>query len=104
MLEELQLMSPLIIQAAYTNRLSSVSNESNIRTMINYINIMKTEVNLSDHYRRALIELLSRFSNYLFGLLCYCCIIVIIVIVWFYFIGPIKQKGIFDIVICKFVK
>jgi hypothetical protein len=41
-----------------------LSNKDNGLTIISYINAMRTEVNLSDNYRRDLILLLSTFSNY----------------------------------------
>ena len=50
----------------YSNVLGKValSNKENALTIISYINAMRTEVNLSDSYRRDLILLLSTFSNY----------------------------------------
>jgi integrase len=50
----------------YSNVLGKValSNKENALTIISYINAMRTEVNLSDSYRRDLISLLSTFSNY----------------------------------------
>ena len=36
----------------------------NVITIADYIQSMKTEINLSDHYRRDLISLLCRLSNY----------------------------------------
>jgi hypothetical protein len=50
----------------YSNVLGKValSNKENALTIISYINAMRTEANLSDNYRRDLILLLSRFSNY----------------------------------------
>jgi integrase len=52
------------LQAAYNRNLRSIINQDNIKTIISYIVIMKTEVNLSDHYRKNLIDLLSRFSKF----------------------------------------
>jgi integrase/recombinase XerD len=51
------------LQAAYNRNLRSI-NHDNIKTIISYIVIMKTEVNLSDHYRKNIIDLLSRFSKH----------------------------------------
>ena len=50
----------------YSNMLGNValSNKENALTIISYIHVMRTEVNLSDNYRRDLILLLSIFSNY----------------------------------------
>src|SRR5918994_3609978 len=48
----------------YTKRLLSISNEDNTATIVNYIAAMKIEINLSDHYRKDLIELLTRFSKF----------------------------------------
>jgi hypothetical protein len=45
----------------------SLSNKENALTIISYINTMRTEVNLSDSYRRDLIRLLSIFSSYFNG-------------------------------------
>ncbi|MGH9985803.1 MAG: hypothetical protein ACRD8W_17810, partial [Nitrososphaeraceae archaeon] len=36
----------------------------NVSTIANYIQYMKIEINLSDHYRRDLILLLCKFSKY----------------------------------------
>jgi integrase/recombinase XerD len=52
------------LQAAYNRNLRSIINQDNIKTIISYIVIMKTEVNLSDHSRKNLIDLLSRFSKF----------------------------------------
>jgi integrase len=51
------------LQISYVNNLRSISIENNIVTIINYINSMKTELNLSINYRRDLIKLLTRFSE-----------------------------------------
>jgi hypothetical protein len=48
---------------SYAKGLRSVSEE-NIATIIEYIAAMKSEVNLSDHYRKDLIQVLSKFSKY----------------------------------------
>jgi hypothetical protein len=42
----------------------SLSNKENALTIISYINAMRTEINLSDHYRMDVIRLLSVFSDY----------------------------------------
>jgi hypothetical protein len=42
----------------------SLSNKENSLAIISYINSMRTEVNLSDHYRTDVIRLLSIFSEY----------------------------------------
>ena len=39
-------------------------SEANAVIIINYIAAMKTEINLSDNYRKDLIQLLSKFSRY----------------------------------------
>ena len=39
-------------------------NEANAATIIDYIAAMKTEINLSDNYRKDLLQLLYRFSKY----------------------------------------
>jgi integrase/recombinase XerD len=46
-----------------TKQLYSIG-EDNAATVVKYIEIMKTEVNPSDHYRRDVILLLCRFSRY----------------------------------------
>jgi integrase/recombinase XerD len=51
------------LQISYVNNLRSISIESNIVIIVNYINSMKTELNLSINYRRDLIKLLTRFSE-----------------------------------------
>ena len=48
----------------YTKRLLSIGNKDNAVTIVNYIAAMKVEINPSDHYRRDLIELLTRFSKF----------------------------------------
>jgi hypothetical protein len=47
----------------YTELLRSVAKD-NAATIVEYISAMKIEVNLSDNYRRDLVEVLSRFSKY----------------------------------------
>ena len=51
------------LAASTTKRMYSISRD-NAATIVQYLEAMKTEVNLSDHYRKDLIELLSRFSKY----------------------------------------
>ena len=48
----------------YTKRFLSIGNKDNAVTIVNYIAAMKVEINPSDHYRRDLIELLTRFSKF----------------------------------------
>ncbi|CAN5121288.1 tyrosine-type recombinase/integrase [soil metagenome] len=51
------------ISASYSLHLRS-AGQHNVTVIIDYIVTMKSEVNLSDHYRRDLIEVLSKFSKY----------------------------------------
>jgi integrase/recombinase XerD len=51
------------LPASYTKHLRSIG-EGNAVTIIEYIVAMKSEVNLSDNYRKDLIEALARFSQY----------------------------------------
>jgi integrase/predicted nucleic acid-binding Zn ribbon protein len=51
------------LPASYTKSLRSIS-EANAATIVEYIAAMKSEINLSDHYRKDVIEALSRFSKY----------------------------------------
>jgi integrase len=51
------------LPASYTKHLRSIG-EGNAVTIIEYIVAMKSEVNLSDNYRKDLIEALVRFSKY----------------------------------------
>ena len=48
---------------SYTKHLRS-TGENNAVTIIEYISAVKSEVNLSDNYRKDLIETLARFSKY----------------------------------------
>jgi integrase len=50
------------LQKYYAGLLYSI-NEGNAVTIMEYISAMKSEVNLSDHYKRDLIILLSKFSK-----------------------------------------
>ena len=51
------------LPASSANNLRSIS-EDNASTIVKYISVMKVETNLSDHYRKDLIEVLCRFSKY----------------------------------------
>lgn len=51
------------LQKAFCDKLLSIS-EFNAATIVEYIFAMKSEVNLSDNYRRDQIEVLTRFSKY----------------------------------------
>jgi hypothetical protein len=51
------------LPGSYAKHLRLVSDE-NIAIIIEYIAAMKSEVNLSDHYRRDLIQALSKFSRH----------------------------------------
>ena len=51
------------LPASCAKHLRSIS-ETNAITVIEYIAAMKSEVNLSDNYRKDLIELLCKFSRY----------------------------------------
>jgi len=51
------------LTASYSKQLRSIS-EDNTATIVKYIAAMKNEVNLSDNYRKDLIEVLVRFSKY----------------------------------------
>jgi integrase/recombinase XerD len=54
------------LQQSFLNTLYSVlnKNKDNATTIVNYIETMRSEVNLCDNYRRNLIRLLPTFSNY----------------------------------------
>jgi integrase/recombinase XerD len=52
------------LPASYGNNLCLLSNQQNIPVIIEYIQAMKTETNLSDHYRKDTIDALTRFSKY----------------------------------------
>jgi integrase/recombinase XerD len=51
------------LSASYAKQLHSISGDS-AATIIEYITAMKTEVNLADHYRKDLIEVLCRFTKH----------------------------------------
>ena len=51
------------LAASFAKQLHSIS-EDNATTIIDYIATMKSEVNLSDHYRRDLIVVLCKFSKH----------------------------------------
>jgi len=52
------------LPASYGKNLRLLSNQENISIIIEYIQALKTETSLSDHYRKDNIELLTRFSNF----------------------------------------
>jgi hypothetical protein len=52
------------LPALYTRILRSIS-EANVSIIVEYIAAMKIGINLSDHYRKVLIEVLCRFSKYI---------------------------------------
>ena len=52
------------LQMSYLIGLRSLSNENNIIQIVNYVNSMRTELNLSFNYRRDVLKLLSQFSRY----------------------------------------
>jgi integrase/recombinase XerD len=52
------------LQMSYLIGLRCLSNENNIKLIVNYINSMQTELNLSFNYRRDLLKFLSQFSKY----------------------------------------
>jgi integrase len=51
------------LQASSDNKLHTIS-EDNAATIVQYISVIKVEINLSDHYRKDLIEVLCRFSKH----------------------------------------
>jgi hypothetical protein len=51
------------LQPSFNRRLRSVCDD-NLKTIVRYVIAMKTETNLSDHYRKDLIVMLSNFSNH----------------------------------------
>src|SRR5215216_1664112 len=54
------------LPASYANKLRSSGIPPNVVTIIvDYIISMKSEINLSDHYRKDLIEALTKFAKYL---------------------------------------
>jgi hypothetical protein len=51
--------------SSFAKQLLSIGEDkANIETIVKYIAAIKSEVNLSDNYRKDLIALLSRFSKY----------------------------------------
>lgn len=52
------------LQASYNKNLRLLTNQQNISIIVQYIQSMKTETNLSDHYRKNTIESLTRFSRF----------------------------------------
>lgn len=55
------------LPASYGNnlRLLSFKQNQNVSTLIQYIQTMKTETNLSNHYKKNTIEGLTRFCNFI---------------------------------------
>lgn len=51
------------LPASFGKQLHSI-NKDNAGTIVKYIAAMKSEVNLSEHYRKDLIEVLCRFSKF----------------------------------------
>jgi integrase len=51
------------LPASFGNNLRLLSSQQNISVIIEYIQAMKTETSLSDHYRKNTIEALTRFSK-----------------------------------------
>ena len=51
------------LDPAYSKRLNSIPVQNTV-FIVNYILSMKTEANLSDHYKKDLINLLTTFSKY----------------------------------------
>ena len=52
------------IPNAYVSYLRSIGIKDNITIILKYISTMKTELNLSSNYKKDLIKLLTKFSNY----------------------------------------
>jgi hypothetical protein len=51
--------------SSFAKQLLSIGEDkANIETIVKYIAAIKSEINLSDNYRKDLIALLSRFSKY----------------------------------------
>jgi len=46
------------------NKLSLIRNKHNTSKILEYINVLKTEINPSDHHIQNVIELLCRFCNF----------------------------------------
>ena len=49
---------------SYGRNLRQLPNSQNVSTIIRYIQVMRTEINFSDHYRKDVIDLLTRFCNF----------------------------------------
>ena len=69
------------LPSSFTRQLLSVGTD-NVETVVKYIAAIKSEINLSDNYRKDLIALLARFSKYhdnksfsRFNKSRYCCIV-----------------------------
>jgi hypothetical protein len=52
------------LAASFTRQLHNISPD-NAALIVEYIFTMKNEVNLSDHYRQNLIDVLTRFSKHI---------------------------------------
>jgi hypothetical protein len=51
------------LQASYGKNLRLITNQQNLSIIVEYMQAMKVETNLSDEYRKNTIEALTRFSN-----------------------------------------
>jgi site-specific recombinase XerD len=51
------------LQASYGKNLRLIANQQNLSIIVEYMQAMKVETNLSDEYRKNTIEALTRFSN-----------------------------------------
>jgi hypothetical protein len=52
------------LPANYGRNLRLLNNQENISTIVRYINALKIETSVSDHYRRENIDVLRRFSKF----------------------------------------
>jgi hypothetical protein len=52
------------LQAGYAKRLKNEVSQDNALTICNYIMSMKTEINLSDNYRKISVNILTKFSKF----------------------------------------
>ena len=52
------------LQASYSNNLRSLKNKENISTIVKYIFAMRVETNMSNHYKKDIIESMTRFSKF----------------------------------------
>ena len=51
------------LQPSFANKLKSLAVKDNIIAIIDYVNSMMTEINLSSNYRKDVIRLLTLFSE-----------------------------------------